>query len=213
MNQETAVVLSEKDILKGIEEFDGNLINKDALARVSDSEDVLEIMAKMKLDPNKLHRLIEAIDHSEQLNKHYDQISQEGQEILAMVPKLLGAVSLLHWFVSWLESREPDGIRAVIPLSFEEKVDLRAKLHFLKRLIQFQETIELETPMRIGATRKATAQSVATSWLAASIKRITGRSHFWATSILAEKILQIPQVTEDQIRRALRNMQREWRRA
>jgi hypothetical protein len=196
--------------------FESNATGKTALAKVVGDDDALNALAKMRLTDAQLRKIIASFIQAVEVKKRFKlKMAQEGAA-LRRTPKLAKAVADLRKFVDEVTASPADRISARIPVTAEEKRAYLQALYEIGRLIEFRVRIAQETPRRIGATRKSSSkeaeENAAIGWLAASIKRITGRAWTSQSRLLAGILLGIPEVSEDRLRGALRNFtDREWR--
>ena len=186
-----------------------------ALERVATSNNALRILGDMDLTDSQHSRLVSSFIGAVQIKGEFSAILREGAETLKETPGLLKSVSDLQGFLQKLSAQMPGGIRATISFVSEENLRLRRALAEIEKLIELHERTARETPGRIGATRKSKGkvarENAAMGWLAAGIKHITKRPWLRETCVLAETLLEIPEISEERLRRALRNRDKEWR--
>lgn len=189
---------------------------KSALAKIARSKASLEALAEMHLTDVKLKKLIESFAMAVQLKRDFRLILAQEAAALTRGKQLMKAVSDLRDFVNETAAQTPDGVRATIALrEADKRLYLRALLG-IEDMVGMRDRIARETPIRIGATRKTSAnkaeENAAIGWLAASIQRITSRPWISQSAILAGILFGISKLTEDRLRRALRNYtERKWR--
>jgi hypothetical protein len=91
---------------------------------------------------------------------------------------------------------------------------MKRGLYLIAGYASAERRIATETQGRLGATRKVhfkrAAENAAIGWLAAEVRRLTGRPHHIAVAQLAGIIVKA-EISEDRVVNALRVRKREWR--
>ena len=134
--------------------------------------------------------------------------------------KLESAVSTLRAFikenVKEFDAKPDDPLGAPIYYHPDDVRTMQRGLYLVSNAIEGRRRAAAETPLRLGATRKASdggkaARTAAIGWLAKSVRRICGRPHHDAVAALAEIFLEPGDVSIDRVRKAEQTFDRKWR--
>lgn len=205
-----------KAIRKTIERYECDDSDKKALARIVSSKSALEALVEMQLTDAQLKKVMFSFIQAANVSQKFKLILAREATMPRRLEKLGKAVTDLRTFVSEVSDPPEDSLSAWISIDAADKDKWLQALYEITSLIRTRGRIARETPRRIGATRKLSSkvaqENAGIGWLAASIKRICGRPYDRQTRRLAEVLFGIREISEDRLRRALRNhTEHEWR--
>ncbi len=174
------------------------------------------VMAFEKLSTNTggLARIIVAcIEADELLRTFRNQLNTE-TEMRKRLAALDSAAADLLSFVEETQRPRSDRLSALIQDDPQTIADMIRGISLVRGLIGSRNRLTIETPLRLGATRKTKDEAAAIAaigWLAEGVRRICGQPHTEATADLCQALLGY-EVSLDRVREAERTRRdREWR--
>ena len=180
----------------------------DALAAITDQATVADRIVACCIQSDVMRRdFPRMVETERQMAPRYDRQPSR-------TDALRKAVKDIDAFVAEVAVGPRNSLSAYIALQPGEGDHLRKALGLISGLIDARERVAAETLPRIGATNKSEggADTAAIGWLAQGVKMITKQPHTRHVAVLAQAILDQPDVSEDRVRAALRSREkRDWR--
>jgi hypothetical protein len=186
-------------------------------AKLAADERALIAIAELGVTDRLLNRLLLSCIQAVLNTQTFETRLADGEAMLRQkLPALHRSVKDMKEFVREISAPPSDLLSASIYVSSKEKDLYLRTLTAIEHLVDDRGKAIRQTFVRIGATRKnakkKAAENAGIGWLAASIKKITNKSHVHQACVLAGILFGIPEVTEDRLRGAYRNLSdRNWR--
>jgi hypothetical protein len=189
---------------------------KRPLDAISHNDRAIDALAELRLTEDQLDAIVVSIIQADEIARTLGIRLEKEKAMRRSIEKLGQAVDDLAAFVKNFSSDKPDPLRAFINIHPEQRRMFNQAFYELRLLLKDRDQVAVQTAVRLGATRKRNMKKASLNagigWLAASIKTITGRPHVGQACLLSEVLFGIPEVSEDRLIGAMRNItDRNWR--
>jgi hypothetical protein len=186
---------------------------RDLLDRLVKNFDAAAAFDRLQLDNRQGSKLLLACIEADSLARNFPQLIAKEKAMLNRLQTLDQNVAELREFVREQTKQPINPLSARIWYSEPDLSAMKQGLYLISNMISARRRIAMETPGRLGSTRKSQIKQAkiiaAIGWLAEGVHRITGKRNLRVVADLAQVIVK-KTVDEEAVRRAIKN-RREWR--
>ena len=205
-SQVTSKALKSVQIRERLIQIELDGAAKRAIGRLSRNDHAIEALAELMPTGGQLEGIIGSLVEADNIGRSLGKRLDKEKAMRRLIKKLDRAVDDLAAFVKAISAEKQDLVNAFVNVRSEERRVYNQAFYELRLLLKARDRIAVQTPIRLGATRKRNMKNASLNagmgWLAASIK--AGSPHVRQACILSETLFGIREVSEYELRRAMR---------